>query len=40
MSKFLHNIQADFSQLQKNDLLNSLEKIKFHQKIIYEISCL
>ena len=33
MSKFLHNIQADFSQLQKNDLLNSLEKIKFHQKI-------
>ena len=33
MSKFLHNIQADISQLQKNDLLSSLEKIKFNQKI-------
>ncbi len=33
MSKFLHNIQVDISQLQKNDLLSSLEKIKFHQKI-------
>ncbi len=33
MSKFLHNIQADISQLQKNALLSSLEKIKFHQKI-------
>ncbi len=33
MSKFLHNIQLDISQLQKNDLLSSLEKIKFHQKI-------
>ncbi len=33
MSKFLHNIQYDISQLQKNALLSSLEKIKFHQKI-------
>jgi len=33
MSKFLQNIQFDISQLQKNDLLSSLEKIKFHQKI-------
>jgi len=33
MSNFLHNIQADISQLQKNALLSSLEKIKFHQKI-------
>jgi len=33
MSKFLDNIQADISQLQKNALLSSLEKIKFHQKI-------
>jgi len=33
MSKFLHNIQDDISQLQKNALLSSLEKIKFHQKI-------
>ena len=33
MSKFLHNIQVDISQLQKNALLSSLEKIKFHQKI-------
>ncbi len=33
MSKFLHNIQADIYQLQKNALLSSLEKIKFHQKI-------
>jgi len=33
MSKFLHNIQTDISQLQKNALLSSLEKIKFHQKI-------
>jgi len=33
MSKFLHNIQHDISQLQKNALLSSLEKIKFHQEI-------
>ncbi len=33
MSKFLHNIQADIYQLQKNALLSSLEKIKFDQKI-------
>ncbi len=33
MSKFLNNIQADISQLQKNGLLSSLEKIKFHQEI-------
>ncbi len=33
MSKFLHNIQHDISQLQKSALLSSLEKIKFHQKI-------
>ncbi len=33
MSKFLHNIQADISQFQKNALLSSLEKIKFYQKI-------
>ena len=33
MSKFLHNIQDDMSQLQKNVLLKSLEKIKFDQKI-------
>ncbi len=33
MSKFLHNIQADISHLQKNALLSSLEKIKFHQQI-------
>jgi len=33
MSKFLHNIQEDISQLQKNALLITLEKIKFHQRI-------
>ncbi len=33
MSKFLHNIQADISQLQKNALLSYLEKIEFDQKI-------
>tara|TARA_B100000886_G_scaffold32424_1_gene20233 strand:- start:179 stop:694 length:516 start_codon:yes stop_codon:yes gene_type:complete len=33
MSKFLHNIQDDISQLQKNDLLSSLEKIELYQKI-------
>jgi len=33
MSKFLHNIQDDMDQFQKNALLNSLEKIKFHQKV-------
>ena len=33
MTKFLHNIQDDMDQLQKNALLNSLEKIKFHQKV-------
>ena len=33
MSKFLHKIQGDISQLQKNTLLSYLEKIKFHQKI-------
>ena len=33
MSKFLNYIQDDISQLQKNALLSTLEKIKFHQKI-------
>ncbi len=33
MCKFLHNIQDDMDQLEKNALLNSLEKIKFHQKV-------
>ncbi|MBO8203666.1 L-aspartate oxidase [Prochlorococcus marinus] len=33
MSKFLHYIQDDISQLQKNALLISIEKIKFDQKI-------
>jgi len=33
MSKFLNYIQNDIDQLNKNDLLNSLEKIKFDQKI-------
>jgi L-aspartate oxidase len=33
MSKFLHNIQDDISQLENNALLSSLEKIKIHQKI-------
>jgi len=33
MSKFLNFIQDDIDKLYKNDLLNSLEKIKFDQKI-------
>ena len=33
MSKFLNNIEDDISQLQKDALLSSLEKIKFDQKI-------
>jgi len=33
MSKFLNFIQDDIDKLNKNDLLNSLEKIKFDQKI-------
>ena len=33
MSKFLNHIQHDMDKLQKNDLLNSPEKIKFDQKI-------
>ncbi len=33
MSKFLSYIQDDISQLQKNTLLSTLEKIKFNQKI-------
>ncbi len=33
MSKFLKYIQNDIDKLNKNDLLNSLEKIKFDQKI-------
>ena len=33
MSKFLNYIQNDLDKLNKNDLLNSLEKIKFDQKI-------
>ncbi len=33
MSKFLNYIQNDIDKLHKNDLLNSLEKIKFDQKI-------
>ena len=33
MSKFLNYIQNDIDKLNKNDLLNSLEKIKFDQKI-------
>ena len=33
MSKFLDNIQDDMVLLQKNPLLNILEKIKFDQKI-------
>ncbi len=33
MSKFLNYIQNDIDKLNKNDLLNSLEKIKIDQKI-------
>ncbi len=33
MNKFLNYIQNDIDKLHKNDLLNSLEKIKFDQKI-------
>ena len=33
MSKFLNYIQNDIDKLNKNDLLKSLEKIKFDQKI-------
>tara|TARA_B100000282_G_scaffold264277_1_gene214732 strand:- start:163 stop:477 length:315 start_codon:yes stop_codon:yes gene_type:complete len=33
MSKFLNRIQDDIDQINKNSLLNSLEKIKFGQKI-------
>merc|ERR1711991_257356 len=33
MSKFFNYIQNDIDQLNNNDLLNSLEKIKFDQKI-------
>ncbi len=33
MSKFLNYIQNDIDKINKNDLLNSLEKIKFDQKI-------
>ena len=33
MSKFLQNTQDDMAQLQKNDLLNKLEKIKLDQTI-------
>ena len=33
MSKFLSYIQDDISQLQKNTLLSTLEKIRFDQKI-------
>ncbi len=33
MSKFLNYIQNDIDKLNKNDLLNSLEKIKFDQNI-------
>jgi len=33
MSKFLNYIQNDINKLHKDDLLNSLEKIKFDQKI-------
>jgi L-aspartate oxidase len=33
MSKFLNFIQDDINKLHKNALLNSLEKIKFDQKI-------
>ncbi len=33
MSKFLNYIQNDIDKLNKNDLLNCLEKIKFDQKI-------
>ncbi len=33
MSKFLNYIQNDIDKLNKNDLLNILEKIKFDQKI-------
>jgi len=33
MSQFLNYIQNDIYKLNKNDLLNSLEKIKFDQKI-------
>jgi len=32
MSKFLNYIQNDIDKLNKNDLLNSLEKIKFDHK--------
>ena len=33
MRKFLDNIQDEMAQLHKNALLNSLEKIKFDQRI-------
>ncbi len=33
MTNFLHYIQNDISQLQKNALLSSLEKIEFHQQM-------
>ena len=33
MNKFLNSIQKDIDKSYKNDLLNSLEKIKFDQKI-------
>ncbi len=33
MSKFLETIQDDMAQLEKNSLLNTLEKINFDQKI-------
>jgi len=33
MMKFLNHIQADMDQLQKNQLLNSLDRIEFDQKI-------
>ncbi len=33
MSEFLNDIQNDIDKLNNNDLLNSLEKIKFDQKI-------
>ena len=33
MSKFLNHIQNNIDKSYKNDLLNSLEKIKFDQKI-------
>ena len=33
MIKFLHHIQNDMDQLQKNPLLNSLDQIEFDQKV-------